>query len=32
MGIGWKEVAGIEGKGIPDAKTAQQLNILSGFL
>lgn len=32
MGFGWKEVAGIEGKGVPDANTAEQLNILSAFL
>ncbi|KLT44354.1 tricalbin [Cutaneotrichosporon oleaginosum] len=32
MGIGWKEVAGIAGQGRPDAQTAQELSILSGFL
>ncbi|TXT05904.1 hypothetical protein VHUM_03665 [Vanrija humicola] len=32
MPIGWKQVAGIEGRGIPDAKTAEQLDILSNFL
>ncbi|BEI84326.1 hypothetical protein CcaverHIS002_0409300 [Cutaneotrichosporon cavernicola] len=32
MGIGWKEVAGVAGKGRPDAQTSQDLSILSGFL
>lgn len=31
MGIGWKEVAGVDGKG-PDAKTAAELSVLSSFL
>lgn len=31
-GFGWKEVAGIEGKGMADAKTAEQLSILQQYV
>jgi Ca2+-dependent lipid-binding protein len=32
MPKGWKETAGIEGQGVRDSKTAEELNILSTFL
>jgi len=32
MPMGWKENAGIAGAGVRDAKTAEELSILSTFL